>query len=377
MRFSFILGLLPVVLGAAATSPDTTEAPPSLNFGQTGVAPPTKPTFPPTTHPYHGDSPSSNLWTPAQKASFQQAVASWDGKEVTTKGCAVYADQTITIPVFVVVHYYSNPISNDKTRAHGYLSPAQVQAMIDQMNKDWSASKPRVRFALSTGTGANAGIRYVVFRKIADWNNFIVAPPSNQAELDVVTTIAENVRGPVSSRPSSQMRQLFIYTVKAMPDSTIAFAFLPSSSSPFSVDGIYISQEYLLKPASDLAYHYPHTLTHEAGHWLTLEHTFEGGCDAPNTLTGGDMVTDTPRWDLSSNFYSNACYYYKQYGYDFNKIVNPCPGGTKAQAIANIANYMSYSLAECTTKFTTGQQKRAWAAAINFRKFVPVCGAVA
>jgi hypothetical protein len=63
----------------------------------------------------------------------------------------------------------------------------------------------------------------------------------------------------VSSRPSSQMRQLFIYTVKA------------SSASPFSVDGIYISQEYILKPETDLNYHYPHTLAHEAGHWLTCK----------------------------------------------------------------------------------------------------------
>jgi len=67
------------------------------------------------------------------------------------------------------------------------------------------------------------------------------------------------------------MRQLFIYTVKAMPGSTIAFAFLPSSASPFSVDGIYISQEYILKPETDLNYHYPHTLAHEAGHWLTCK----------------------------------------------------------------------------------------------------------
>lgn len=99
----------------------------------------------------------------------------------------------------------------------------------------------------------------------------MIAPPSTQAELDVVTTIAENARGPMSARPANQMRQLFVYTVKAMPGNTIAFAFLPNSASPFSVDGVYISQEFILKPESDLAYHYPHTLSHEVGHWLTRE----------------------------------------------------------------------------------------------------------
>lgn len=132
MRFHHLLLFLPLVLGAAVTSAAETEAPPSLKFNQT-VSPPTKPTFPPTTHPWHSDSPSANFWSPAQKASFQQAVASWEGQEVTTKACSVYADQTLTIPITFIIHYYSNS-ANSKNRIHGYLTAAQVKAMVAQLN---------------------------------------------------------------------------------------------------------------------------------------------------------------------------------------------------------------------------------------------------
>lgn len=74
------------------------------------------------------------------------------------------------------------------------------------------------------------------------------------------------------------------------------------------------------------------TLTHEAGHWLGLSHTFEGGCDGLN-----DGVYDTP----------------PQANYTFGCPIgiDTCPGGGPDP----IHNWMDYSDDSCRMEFTPGQ----------------------
>lgn len=106
-----------------------------------------------------------------------------------------------------------------------------------------------------------------------------------------------------------------------------------------------------------LIYIRPQTLTHEAGHWVGLYHTFQGGCSA-----SGDSVSDTPpeaspasgcptsrdtcsgggvdpiRAFLEFNFRN---------GYDF-----------LTSLLSFIDNFMDYSYDSCMTEFTAGQVTR-------------------
>ncbi|MGX7829353.1 zinc metalloprotease [Actinokineospora sp. 24-640] len=118
----------------------------------------------------------------------------------------------------------------------------------------------------------------------------------------------------------------------------VDFDYLGIATFPWSgndkVDGIRVHWDSL--PGGGIAnYDLGETATHEAGHWLGLYHTFQGGCKARN-----DEVADTPAQSSPTE---------------------GCPEGRDSCALSGvdpIHNYMDYSYDSCYNQFSPGQSQR-------------------
>jgi hypothetical protein len=131
--------------------------------------------------------------------------------------------------------------------------------------------------------------------------------------------------------------------------SYLGWAYLPDITTKpgqADLDGVVIDWESMPGTSTTYAGRFDQgeTATHEVGHWLNLEHTFYGGCNAK-----GDYVDDTPA-ELTPT--------------------SGCPAGKDtcaAPGLDPIHNYMDYSYDSCYTEFTPGQTQRMQDAWLYYR----------
>jgi Pregnancy-associated plasma protein-A len=204
----------------------------------------------------------------------------------------------------------------------GNVTLAQIREQIRVMNAGFSGAEG----------GVDTGFRFVlagVDRTVnAAWFN---AGPTTSAEREMKRTLKQG-----------GANALNYYSTTA--GVYLGWAYFPNivDNATSYLDGIVVDWESMPGTSTRYAGRYDlgKTGTHEAGHWINLEHTFNGGCNR-----WGDYVEDTPAQSIAT------------FG---------CPIGQDScsePGLDPIHNYMDYSFDSCYNQFTAGQAQRmqdAW-----------------
>jgi Pregnancy-associated plasma protein-A len=199
----------------------------------------------------------------------------------------------------------------------GNVSLAAINEQIRVMNAGFSGAEG----------GYDTGFRFTlaaVDRTVnAEW---FAAGPSTKAERDMKKALKRG--GPNALDYYSTTAGIYL-----------GWAYLPNivDNATSYLDGIVVDWESMPGTSTRYAgaYDLGKTGTHEAGHWVNLEHTFQGGCNH-----WGDHVEDTPAMLVPTS---------------------GCPEGKDTCAepgLDPIHNYMDYSYDSCYNQFTQGQAAR-------------------
>ena len=202
----------------------------------------------------------------------------------------------------------------------GRVTTAQIDAQITELNQDYAGQDESGH----TGTAndqtakANTGAHFY----LAGVNEYLNDTWHNDRQ---------------STTYRAQTRQ---GGAKSLNIWLVDFSYLGIATFPWdyasnpAIDGIRVQWDSL--PGGDIThYNLGKTATHEAGHWLGLYHTFQGGCTSTN-----DGVADTPAQSSSTS---------------------GCPEGRDSCSLPGldpIHNYMDYSYDECYDEFTPNQATR-------------------
>lgn len=204
-------------------------------------------------------------------------------------------------------------ISADSSLSGGNIPDSQIASQISVLNQAYASAG--ITWVLSSTTRTTN----------STWFNNVGPDSSYQ------TTMKNALR-------TGGSNTLNVYTVGFKSGSgagLLGYATFPSSYSSAPKDDGVVMLFSSVPGGSTTNYNLGHTLTHEAGHWVGLYHTFQGGCASP-----GDSVDDTP----PESSPASGC----------PSSRDTCSGG----GVDPIHNFMDYSYDTCMTQFTTGQVTR-------------------
>lgn len=258
------------------------------------------------------------------KAQFTQDYANHVIREFNNQGKSANTAAAIyTVPVvFHILH-----IGGAEN-----ISDAQIYNQMQVINEDYSKTNANIVNTVSQFTAIAADAQIVFKLATLDPNGNCTSGINRY--YDVNTDWTRNLSHYIYTwNPTKYMN---VYVVKSITNNAAGYTFIPGTAPSSAADAIVMLANYVGAIGTSNPNN-SNTLTHEAGHWLNLQHVWGSNNNAGITC-GDDGVTDTP---ITKGFLS-------------------CPLTTTAWCspgiVENMQNYMDYSY--CSTMFTTGQKTR-------------------
>lgn len=251
---------------------------------------------------------------------------------------------TLNIPVVVHVIHNNGPEN---------ISTTQVTNAIQHLNDAFANAG-----AYAQPNGINTGIQFCLAKQ--DPNGvyttgitYTVSPLTNV----IAETQDADLKNLIRWDPT---RYLNIWVVAEISSLSVGpavagYAYFPSSHGQ-PEDGIVCEAAYFGSNTDNSK-----VLIHEAGHYLGLYHTFEGGCGNANCLTNGDRVCDTPPDNstaaVACGASPNTCTSDDD-DLSANNPFRPIANGGLGDQPDMFTNYMDYGLQICQNRLTQGQSDR-------------------
>jgi hypothetical protein len=220
----------------------------------------------------------------------------------------------------------------------GDLTDQMVQSQIDVLNEDYLAIA-----GTAGGDGTYSGVQFVLATE----------DPVGNPTTGITRTANSNwfndndEYGFKTALMWDPHRYLNFYTNNTQ---YLGYSWFPQWSVGGWQDGIVIYYRAFGRPSPFPPYHLGRTATHEAGHWVGLLHTFEGGCGnptPPSCYSTADLICDTE----PDQFDHYTC----------------TPGTSCGGYRVPIENYMEYTNDACMTKFTVEQMLRLRCTLTSYR----------
>jgi hypothetical protein len=258
---------------------------------------------------------------PNHQADFDEFISTIDFDSDNKTEGTVY-----TIPV--VVHIIWDTQSDN-------ITDKQVKNALEVINEDYrrmNADKVNTR-SIFTGVAADCEIEFRL-AKLDPNGNCTTGITRTQSALSVNAN--NNVKGLISW---PRTKYLNIWVVNSIDlggqtaGTVLGYAYKPSAGQSTTYDGIVIRHDRMGRIGTSSSQ--GRTLTHESGHYLGLDHPFNGGCFS------GDNCADTPPVLEAS------------YGCD--QTANSC-SNDNPNLPDQIENYMDYADDNCMNMFTDDQK---------------------